>query len=284
MNMKQMMGKKIRELRLQKGMTQAALAGDTVTRNMLSQIENGLAQPSVATIVELAEKLGVPTEYFFSEETDLGVFRKMSAIAKIRRAFADGDYGKCIYRLDHLGVSDEETEYLYAKSFFGSAVLLYREGKLRGAREYFEKALLHAEKTHYVGDELLCAVHRYIAAIRFVCDKENVPDRRDVPDEIRDCMADMDYVRMLSGGLSDCDGGDCGPYDRHLSIRARMNDGDAEALIGELRDLLDGLDGKRYAVLRYFILSDMEALAQRVGDFKCAYECARERLSFTENC
>ena len=282
--MKQMMGKKIRELRLQKGMTQAALAGDTVTRNMLSQIENGLAQPSVATIVELAEKLGVPTEYFFSEETDLGVFRKISAIAKIRRAFADGDYGKCIYRLDHLGVSDEETEYLYAKSFFGSAVLLYRSGKLRAAREHFEKALLHAEKTHYVGEELLCAVHRYIAAIRFVCDKEDVPAERSVPDEIRSCMADMDYVGALSGGFSDCTGGDCDPYEKHLSIRSRMEDGDADSLIGELRALLDGLDGKRYAVLRYFILSDMEALAQRVGDFKCAYECARERLLFTETC
>ena len=282
--MKQMMGKKIRELRLQKGMTQAALAGDTVTRNMLSQIENGLAQPSVATIVELAEKLGAPTEYFFSEETDLGTFRKMPAISKIRRAFADGDFGKCIYRLDHLGVSDEETEYLYAKSFFGSAVSLYREGKLRAARDHFEKALLHAGKTHYVGEELLCAVHRYLAAIRFVCDKEDVPAERVVPDEIRSCMADMDYVGALSGGFSDCDHGDCSPYEKHLSVRACMNDGDPATLIGELRALLDELDGKRYAVLRYFILSDMEILAQKIGDFKCAYECARERLLFTENC
>ena len=95
-----MMGKKIRALRLEKGMTQAALAGDTVTRNMLSQIENGLAQPSVTTISELAEKLGVPTEYFFSDCEDVNVFRKLGAIDKIRKAFADGDYGRCIYRLD----------------------------------------------------------------------------------------------------------------------------------------------------------------------------------------
>ena len=113
-----MMGKKIRALRLEKGMTQAALAGETVTRNMLSQIENGTAQPSVTTILELAEKLGAPTEYFFSECDDLNVFRKIGAIDKIRRAFADGDYGKCIYRLEHLAVSDEETEYLWAESYF----------------------------------------------------------------------------------------------------------------------------------------------------------------------
>ena len=281
--MKELMGKKIRALRLEKGMTQAALAGETVTRNMLSQIENGLAQPSVATIVELAEKLEVPTAYFFSEETELGIFLKISAIAKIRKAFADGEFGKCIYRLDRLGVSDEETEYLYAKSFFGVAVAFYREGKLRAAREYFEKALLHAEKTHYVGDEFLCPVHRYLAAIRFVCDKE-ATDSRETPAEILDCMADLDYAGAVSGSRLDCAHGLCSPYEKHLDIRKRMGSDDPAALIGELRDIMNDLDVKRYAVLRYFVLSDIEELAQRIGDFKSAYECARERLAFTENC
>ena len=281
--MKELMGKKIRALRLEKGMTQAALAGDTVTRNMLSQIENGLAQPSVATIIELSEKLEVPTAYFFSEETDLGVFLKISAIAKVRKAFADGEFGKCIYRLDRLGVSDEETEYLYAKSFFGVAVAFYREGKLRAARDHFEKALLHAEKTHYVGDEFLCPVHRYLAAIRFVCDKE-APDTRETPAEILDCMADLDYAGAVSGSFSECAAGSCTPYEKHLDVRKRMGSDDPAALIGELRAIMNDLDAKRYAVLRYFVLSDIEDLAQRIGDFKSAYECARERLAFTENC
>ena len=66
--MKQLsLGKKIKNLRLKKGMTQAELAGETITRNMLSQIENEMAQPSVNTILELSEKLETPAEYFFSE-------------------------------------------------------------------------------------------------------------------------------------------------------------------------------------------------------------------------
>lgn len=283
--MKQMtLGKKIRELRLQKGMTQAALAGETITRNMLSQIENGSAQPSVSTIMEIAEKLGVPTEYFFSEETDLGVFRKMAAIPKIRRAFADGDYGKCIYRLDHLGVSDEETEYLYAESFFGSAVALYREGKLRPAREHFEKALLHGEKTNYIGEEFLCAVRRYLAAVRFVCEKEAVPAERILPDGVRDCMADLDYIRALAAGGCDASVGQQTPYEKHLAVRRRIHHehADGAALIGELREILEALDEKRYAVLRYYLLSDMETLAQRAGDYRCAYECAAARLAISE--
>ena len=279
------MGKKIRALRLEKGMTQAALAGDTVTRNMLSQIENGNAQPSVATILDLAEKLGAPPEYFFSECGDLNVFRKIGAIEKIRKAFGDGEYGKCIYRLDHLGVSDEETEYLWAESYFAMGVSLYREGKLRSAAEKLEKALLHAKKTNYVSEGLLCAIRRYEAAIGFVRDKD-AGEMQAIPEELRGCMADLDYVTALSGGFSSrrCREGDF--YARHLDLRERMRgceDTDGlQALAEELQALIEELEGKRYAVLRYYALGDAEEIARRQGDYKRAYECASARLEISE--
>ena len=80
-----MLGKKIKTLRLERKMTQAELAGETITRNMLSQIENGVAQPSVSTIIDLAKKLDTPIEYFFSENGDLDDFKKLGAIAKIKK-------------------------------------------------------------------------------------------------------------------------------------------------------------------------------------------------------
>lgn len=274
-----MMGKKIRALRLEKGMTQAALAGDTVTRNMLSQIENGLAQPSVTTIVELSEKLGAPTEYFFSDCDDINVFRKLGVIEKIRKAFADGDYGRCIYRLDHLGVSDEETEYLWAESYFALAVTLYREGKLRSADENLKKARMHAEKTHYVSEGLLCAVNRYESAIRFVRDKE-MDGLQTVPEELRGCMADLDYIKALAGTDAVKSGGDL--YARHLALRARMEGNEPQKLSDELKALLEDPRAEELAVLRYYVLGDMEALAQRLGDYKTAYECAAARLAISE--
>ena len=42
-------GEKIKELRMRRRMTQADLAGDTVSRNMVSLIENGSALPSLQT-------------------------------------------------------------------------------------------------------------------------------------------------------------------------------------------------------------------------------------------
>ena len=44
------LGEKIRQARLEAGLSQRQLCGDTVTRNMLSQIENGSARPSMDTL------------------------------------------------------------------------------------------------------------------------------------------------------------------------------------------------------------------------------------------
>ena len=56
------LGKKIKEARLAKKMTQAEVVGDFITRNMLSQIESGTAMPSVKTLSYLAGVLGLSTE------------------------------------------------------------------------------------------------------------------------------------------------------------------------------------------------------------------------------
>ena len=53
------LGERIKRSRLDRGMSQKALAGEQITRNMLSQIENGQATPSMKTLQYLAERLDV---------------------------------------------------------------------------------------------------------------------------------------------------------------------------------------------------------------------------------
>jgi len=63
-------GKKVEKYRKLKDLTNrelAALAG--ITPSMLSQIERGLANPSIQTLKVLAKTLDVPTFSFFMEET-----------------------------------------------------------------------------------------------------------------------------------------------------------------------------------------------------------------------
>lgn len=56
------LGQRIRELRLQKGITQIALAKGLLTPSMISQIEADKARPSHKMLVALAERLEVPME------------------------------------------------------------------------------------------------------------------------------------------------------------------------------------------------------------------------------
>lgn len=62
------LGEKIRQARLEAGLSQRQLCGEEVTRNMLSQIENGSARPSMNTLSYFAARLGKPISYFLEED------------------------------------------------------------------------------------------------------------------------------------------------------------------------------------------------------------------------
>ena len=58
------LGQKVKEARILNKLTQKELAGDFITRNMLSQIENDIATPSIKTIEHIAAILEKPVSYF----------------------------------------------------------------------------------------------------------------------------------------------------------------------------------------------------------------------------
>lgn len=62
------LGQRLRQARLEAGLSQRQLCGDTITRNMLSLIENGSATPSMETLRQLAARLGKPMGYFLEEQ------------------------------------------------------------------------------------------------------------------------------------------------------------------------------------------------------------------------
>jgi transcriptional regulator with XRE-family HTH domain len=54
-------GRRLRELRLARGMSQAELAGQaSITTNYVSRLENGGAAPGIDLVARLASALGVP--------------------------------------------------------------------------------------------------------------------------------------------------------------------------------------------------------------------------------
>ncbi len=88
------LGEKLRQARLEAGLSQRALCGDAITRNMLSQIENGNASPSMATLQHLAKQLGRPVSYFLEEplpgQPPSALFAGITALEQARRLLAAG--------------------------------------------------------------------------------------------------------------------------------------------------------------------------------------------------
>ena len=62
------LGRRLKEARLARKMTQSEVVGDFITRNMLSQIESGVAMPSVKTLEYLSKKLEIPFEQLMADE------------------------------------------------------------------------------------------------------------------------------------------------------------------------------------------------------------------------
>ena len=69
------LGEKLKQARLEAGLSQRQLCGEEVTRNMLSQIENGVAMPSMGTLSYFARQLGKPVSFFLEEAISLSVFQ-----------------------------------------------------------------------------------------------------------------------------------------------------------------------------------------------------------------
>ena len=60
-------GRKIKQIRLQRDLTQEELASRTeLTKGYISQLENDLSSPSIATLEDILNVLGVTLQDFFA--------------------------------------------------------------------------------------------------------------------------------------------------------------------------------------------------------------------------
>lgn len=76
------LSQKLKQARLDAGLSQKALCGDRITRNMLSQIENGSARPSMDTLRYLATQLGKPLSYFLEDDAVTSPNQELMAKAR----------------------------------------------------------------------------------------------------------------------------------------------------------------------------------------------------------
>ena len=77
-------GKKIKDLRMQKGLTQEELADRSeLSKGFISQLERDLTSPSITTLVDILQCLGTNLEGFFaSSSPEQVVFKKTDYFEK----------------------------------------------------------------------------------------------------------------------------------------------------------------------------------------------------------
>lgn len=154
-------GERIKELRLRKQMTQADLAGESVSRNMVSLIEHGRATPSVQTLEAIAAKLKVTPALLIADEKEWAALLKQETVFDIRIAFSGHNYRICADLCRDLyknGLEkDDEVDLVMAESLLALAREAFLSDHIRVCCQLLDEAVLYAERTVYYTEHILSA-------------------------------------------------------------------------------------------------------------------------------
>ena len=143
------MGKRLKQARLEAGLSQRQLCGDVITRNMLSQIENGSARPSMDTLRYLADQLGKPMSFFLEEEAVTSP--NQEAMARARGAYFLKNYGEVLKVLEDYRHPDDTFEQEKILLEVRSCLALAEMALEQGRRPYGIQLLARVEAGAQVG-------------------------------------------------------------------------------------------------------------------------------------
>uniref|UniRef100_UPI003F891288 helix-turn-helix domain-containing protein n=1 Tax=Bacillus manliponensis TaxID=574376 RepID=UPI003F891288 len=129
------LGEKIRTLRKEKKLTQSALAGEELTKSMLSQIENGKATPSMKTLHYIADKLGCEPSYLLEEDSDFA-----SLVHEMKQLIQKREYKK-VYETLHSTVQQELPTTIHTARIYHLYIQASLFQKKYDVRIYVEKAV-----------------------------------------------------------------------------------------------------------------------------------------------
>lgn len=282
-------GEKIKALRSAKLMTQSELAGSEITRNMLSRIENGAAQPSLDTLRYLANKLNVSPGFLLAEGGDEHIYVKHNEIRGIKTAYLMEDYRICRDMcLNSASTDDDEVGLILAECTLAIAIEEFKNGNLRDACEFFDKAIEACANTIYNTNHITSTSAMYFKYMRNISAtlSSNTVDESEV---------------AAWGALSD-------KFCAYASAFLNFADENGEIIVLPPEQSIFGLHitaikyikqenyGAAYEYLHrilvseeiapepmmYFVFSDLELACRETGDFKGAYEYSINKMELLQ--
>ena len=277
------LGARVRELRLKRGLTQKELAGDRITRNMLSLIESGNASPSVQTLLWLAERLDAPIGYFFSDAESEGRYLKLSVIERLKEAYRAKDAVLSLNLCAELPASsvDDEVAHILAESHFMLARERASTFALRSANRELDEAERYAAQSVYCHEDFSAAV-RYMRELCEASSTASVPAALCDPTAVSAFIPywTVAYFRALAGHEPREDFTKGSHCDRHLNARALLRGERQNEGIKKLREL--SLDAALPFFMQYRVLCDLEDAANAAGDLRLAYSSSRRKIELID--
>ena len=294
-------GKKIKELRTEKLMTQSELAGGEITRNMLSRIENGAALPSLGTVIYLSERLGVPAGYLLSEGDEEFLYHKTSVMKNIRKAYADKRFELCRdICISEFEEFDDELELILTDCCLGVAEESIRNGELHKACDLLDEAVMHSERTMFnttTQENSISILFGLLKDISPALDS-NETDTVLSEDMLHPAIFGnilCKYITVLLRAenydvflddLSRIEEEELSEADKllvlHLKARSQILAEEYEEALKTLHSVIDS-DTVPQRLLLYLSCADMEICCRETGDYKGAYEFSQNKLDLLEH-
>ncbi len=274
------LGEKIKKLRKEKKLTQSALAGNEITRNMLSEIESNKATPSLSTLRYIAQNLDITLEYLVSEDDDPFFYKKKERIKAIKSSYEAKNYSACISLILKLEQLDDELAYILCTCYFELGVASTKNGSFKSGISHLENSRFYATKTLYDTRRLECLSNLYLAIAKNVSSPLlEFDEKRFIP--IFYEITDYDFYKYV---LLDFE------YNyTYLPIKLHI---EAKRLIKERRyadalTILLDIEEKRSeyeynSYITYGVYSDIELCYKKLFNFEGAYRYSSKRLSLIE--
>jgi transcriptional regulator with XRE-family HTH domain len=274
-------------------MTQAELAGDQITRNMLSLIENGSALPSLPTVIYIADRLNVPVGMLLADEAEELAYKKMAMLPKIKQLYANGEYRLCRDMCRSLAEEqlDDEIYLILSNCYFELGREFFNLGKLHKSARYFDKACEYCKKTIYAEERILSSVSIYFDYMTRLSPSLGSEAENDFCSWTFLCTDSFCRyaigIRAFDEGKNDLameclssleKSEDC--FVEHLTARCEMQNGEYASARQRLKKLING-DIECYVVM-YDIFKDLEECCRLTDDYKGAYEYSVGKIELLE--
>lgn len=284
------LGERIRLARKSVGMTQTELAGNFITRNMLSKIENDSVYPSLQTLLYISDRLRIPVGEFFTDDDSNSAETRFHE-KEIRRLFIDGDSDLCIAVCEkYPETASDEMNLIRSIVYLRRGESNYQNDKIDYAYKDFKSSLFYSARTVYVSADAVRHAKIMIDEIERI---KPCPDGLGTVEgsfsgiiPLQNSFEQIFAERVIERTISERNFSaaeklinDILPsgsiYKRKMRALLEAESGDMKSAAVHLRELAE--DNSICAAERYIIWGHLEQIYAYMLDYDEAYICTRTR-------